>query len=156
MRTLHQALQPHQHFLVVLARRPDSYGYVKTLESVTPRDSQISLNPLRGDYVTVIPNSTRYAPLPSWSPMWTSIAYIIWDDYDASLMTAAQKRAMVDWLHWGGQLIVSGPESLESLRSSFLRSYLPGQVGQRRPIQATDIHRPSVTSVSIQNPLHQL
>ena len=27
---------------------------------------------------------------------------------------------MLDWLHWGGQLLISGPNSLESLQSGFL------------------------------------
>src|SRR5690606_14717817 len=35
------------------------------------------------------------------------------------------QQALIDWLHWGGQLIVSGPESLDLLHGSFLSSYLP-------------------------------
>ena len=32
---------------------------------------------------------------------------------------------MIDWLHHGGQLIVSGPDGLDRLRNSFLADYLP-------------------------------
>ncbi len=32
---------------------------------------------------------------------------------------------MLDWLHWGGQLILSGPDTLDTLRGSFLAPYLP-------------------------------
>jgi hypothetical protein len=36
---------------------------------------------------------------------------------------------MVDWLHWGGQVIVSGPTTLDTLRGSFLSKYLPAEAG---------------------------
>ena len=35
---------------------------------------------------------------------------------------------MLDWLHWGGGLILGSPEMLESLRGSFLDAYLPARV----------------------------
>ena len=45
---------------------------------------------------------------------------------------------MLDWLHWGGQLILSGPDTLDSLRGSFLEPYLPATsagagTARRRP-----------------------
>ena len=39
---------------------------------------------------------------------------------------------MLDWLHWGGQLIVSGPDTLNVLRGSFLAPYLPAAEGATR------------------------
>ena len=45
---------------------------------------------------------------------------------------------MLDWLHWGGQLIVSGPDSLASLQASFLQPYLPATfVGSRELDETT-------------------
>ena len=38
-----------------------------------------------------------------------------------------QRQALLDWLYWGGQIIISGPNSLEKLRGEFLDAYLPAQ-----------------------------
>ena len=37
---------------------------------------------------------------------------------------------MIEWLHWGGNLIVSGPLSLDALRGSFLDEYLPATTSE--------------------------
>ena len=118
-------MEPYQTFFVVLARRPDAYGYLKTLESIRPPFQPMDLTGIQGDYVMVIPEADKAPMLPSWSLMWTGISYMIWDDYDPLLLSTDQQRAMLDWLHWGGQLIVSGPSSLDRLKSSFLNPYLP-------------------------------
>ena len=55
-----------------------------------------------------------------------------------------QQQALIDWLHWGGQIIVSGPDALEQLRSSFLRPYLPASVEKSRSFAA---ERPGRTAL---------
>ncbi len=45
----------------------------------------------------------------------------------------------MDWLHWGGHLIVSGPQSLDTLRGSFLDPYLPVASDGPREISAADL-----------------
>lgn len=128
------SLQPHQMFLVVLARRPDTYSYVKTIESVRPTPHFEGIGTVVPDYVTVLPKTERNIPLPSWSPMWTSIGYALWDDVDPKVLNRDQQQAMLEWLHWGGQLIVSGPSSLDTLQTSFLAPYLPSYGGKMRPM----------------------
>ena len=132
-------LRPHQTYLVVLARRPDSYGFLKTLESIKPPTQGMFLSGTVSDYVVVLPDSTRKVPLPSWPLMWTMISYIVWDDFDAGVLTPNQQRALVDWLHWGGQLIVNGPSSLDSMNSSFLSKHLPAKATSTRKITEADI-----------------
>ncbi len=46
---------------------------------------------------------------------------------------------MLDWLHWGGQLILSGPDTLDTLRDSFLAPYLPATSAGARDLQAADL-----------------
>jgi hypothetical protein len=50
-----------------------------------------------------------------------------------------QQRALVDWIHWGGQLLVSGPESLDTLRGSFLEPYLPVRGGKAVELVGEDL-----------------
>ena len=73
--------------------------------------------PLRYYYV-IRPSVEKTAPLPSHPLAWTTIAYIFWDDLDPGVLTNSQQQALLDWLHWGGQLVISGPSSLDKLKGS--------------------------------------
>src|SRR5262249_21854105 len=73
---------------------------------------------------------------------WTNIAYLIWDDVDPSLLSPEQQQAIVDWLHWGGQIIISGPKTLDQLRDkSFLAPYLPATAGEPITIDSDKLAR---------------
>jgi hypothetical protein len=116
----------YQYYFMVLAREPDRYGYLKApyMGSIkVPCDSFDEDSLLM--YRVVLPKIDKLAPVPSHPLTWTTVAYVIWDDLDASVLSPDQQQSMVDWLHWGGQLIVSGPNSLNRLRRSFLADYLP-------------------------------
>jgi hypothetical protein len=94
--------------------------------------------------------------LPSHSLYWTSIAYVLWDDFDPNLLDLDQQRAMLDWLHWGGQLILSGPDTLETLRGSFLGPYLPATAAGTRAITADDLSPLSPWSGRQEKPLNPI
>ena len=77
--------------------------------------------------------------LPDNPLTWTSVAYVLWDEIDpGEPFPAEQKKALVDWIHWGGQLIISGPDSLDLLKGSFLDPYLPATNGGTRKFDAAD------------------
>ncbi len=62
---------------------------------------------------------------------------LIWDDVDPQLLTQPQQQALFDWLHQGGQLIISGPKSLDQLgQHTFLHDYLPALAGEPMKISA--------------------
>ena len=126
-------MQPHQYFFVVMARDAKSYSYLgASLPSIKPPsdwnlDTDFNKDPR--DFIVTFTNDKEPASLPSSSLLWTNISYVLWDDFDESQMTLQQKEAMIDWLHFGGQLIVSGPLSLDSLKNGFLADYLPAKPG---------------------------
>ena len=132
-------MRPYQNYLVVLARRPDAYGYLKTLHSVKPPLDEMYVGGIVSDYIVTLNGPSQSIPLPSGPLMWTAISYLIWDDFDASDLTADQQSAMLDWLHWGGQLLISGPNSLDALQSGFLSAWLPARPGPTRPLQLADV-----------------
>ncbi len=70
---------------------------------------------------------------------WTPIAYLLWDDWQPGDLSPDQQQALLDWLHWGGQLIISGPRSLEALRGSFLEPYLPATAGKSVELQPDEL-----------------
>jgi hypothetical protein len=128
-------LKAHQYNMVVLAAEPYAYRQLeKNCDSVLAphvvASSDITETLLRY-YNVVEPALSKPVALPSNVLAWTNIAYLIWDDVDPSLLSPEQQQAIVDWLHWGGQIIISGPKTLDQLRDkSFLAPYLPATAGE--------------------------
>lgn len=117
----------HQYFFVVLSSQPNVYQSLKSERSIW---TQFRSSGENAHYRVVLMKPDRRTPLPTNSLTWTGIAYLLWDDVDPSVLLPEQQQAMLDWLHWGGQLIVSGPDSLEQLRGSFLEPFLPVRGGK--------------------------
>lgn len=120
----------YQYHLVVLARWPENYAYLKGLASVKPPSDSYGTSPAKPYYEVALiradkPDPPRRLPLPSYGLWWTSIACVLWDDAEPNALDLLQQEALLDWLHWGGQLILSGPNTLDKLSSSFLAPYLP-------------------------------
>ena len=130
-----------EFFFYVLARRPGDYQFLVRLPSTKVVDERSDgFDSQETYYRIVLPPSMgdRLAPvtLPANPLTWTSIAYLLWDDVEPDRLALQQQRALVDWLHWGGELIISGPGSLELLKGSFLEPYLPATAGGSREITA--------------------
>ena len=117
--------------LVVLALNANTYAFIKRLDSITaPTTSERFFDPLVAHHYRVaLPQIKTSAPLPSQPLGWTSIAYVLWDDLEPTKLSKEQQEAMLDWLHWGGQIIINGPDSLDMLKGSFLDPYLPATNG---------------------------
>jgi len=129
----------YQYYFVVLARWQDRYGYLAALPSTRyPADLKVKD---AGDpyYRIVLLPGDRRPTLPSHALLWTSIAYVLWDDAEPQSLAPEQQRAMVDWLHWGGQLILSGPDTLDALKESFLGPYLPATSAGTRELTEADL-----------------
>ncbi len=147
----------YQYNFVILAADPLRYRNWEKLDSM--RGPSPYGNHVAWDYYRVVTLPTKQAvPLPSHPLAWTSIAAVLWDDVDTSVALAAdQQRAMLDWLHWGGLLLVSGPDSLSNLRGSFLEPYLPAAAGASREWKAADLaelafYAPDDTKVQQRSP----
>ncbi|MCC7086801.1 MAG: hypothetical protein IT427_17525 [Pirellulales bacterium] len=126
-------LRAHQYNLVVLAAEGDRYRRMESMDCVRAPYSDSPLH----YYQVVAPQLVKPLPLPSSSLAWTTIAYVVWDDVDPQLLSHEQQQALVDWLHWGGQIIISGPKSLDQLRGkSFLGPYLPALASESTTISA--------------------
>ena len=126
----------YRYFFIVLSQSPGSFNFVKTLPAmVMPNVGGERLELFR----VVVPTIGSYVPLPSDSSAWTSFAFLLWDDLDPASLDPNQQQALLDWLHFGGQLIVSGSSRLDQLERSFLGPYLPTTSEGVRPLKDEDI-----------------
>jgi hypothetical protein len=132
-------LPAQQYFFVVLARIQDDYRFLVSLDSVWAPSGTIEDRGQQAHYRVVLPKVDKSAPLPNHSIYWTSTAVLLWDGIDPKVLSDEQQQAIVDWLHWGGRVIVSGPESLELARDSFLAPYLPATPGDSWELDQTTL-----------------
>ena len=126
------SLADYQHLMVVLASNPASYSHLDKAHSVRMPDVAVPGDTIDSEvtlqhYFVVRPNVEKAAPLPAYPLAWTTIAYVVWDDINPDVLTQEQHQALIDWIHWGGQLIISGPSSLDKLKGKPLAPYLPGE-----------------------------
>ena len=130
-----QQMPPYQYYFLILSAQPGSF------RALSRNDTRFDAIRAPGDdedlihYKVVAPQIQKRAPLPTNALAWSSIGYILWDDVDPAVFDVDQRQALVDWLHWGGQLIISGPGSLDKLKGSFLdpsseASLLPATAGE--------------------------
>ena len=129
-------LKPHQFHFVVLVRSNEEYRYLRLLDCVQlPRSSSANSPPF---YSLVYPSPEQPIPLANTALAWTTIAYLLWDQILPEELSPEQQQALLDWLHFGGQLIISGPNSLEKLRGSFLEPFLPVKFSGTRNLAGAD------------------
>jgi hypothetical protein len=142
IRTPLTAMPSYQYDFVVLAKEPSRYSFIKSVDSVqVPFDGESDADDTTDPVVyrvVLMPGGPTVA-LPDNPLTWTSTAYMLWDEVDpGDPISPEQKKALVDWIHWGGQLVINGPSSLDLLKGSFLEPYLPATNGGARKIAADD------------------
>ncbi len=132
-------MKSYQYFFVVLAKEPNRYTFLKSLNGVlVPQDTLDGSEDLP-HYQVLLPDISKQVPLPDNPMCWTTIAFVLWDEVDPDQLDRQRREALIDWLHWGGQLIVNGPDSLQLLENSFLAPYLPATDGGAAEITKVDV-----------------
>lgn len=137
----------HQMLFVVLAEEPLAYDLWKRYQAFVPATTDMGDQQLvdrRTYYRLVVPQEAERPNLSPHPLTWTTISHVLWDGFDPNDLDVGQQRAMIDWLHWGGQLIVAGGAgaSLQQLTNveSFLAPYLPAEPsGENQTLVEADL-----------------
>lgn len=141
-------LKEHEYLMVVLSPQSSSYKYLGVLDAVFWRGEEFMIEERTRSYHLQLVNAkdNRYA-FPTSMLNMTQIAVLVWDDVSPENLSATQKDAIVDWLHWGGQILISGPSSWSRLQESFLSPYLPASTAQATELTDEDFAQISNTWV---------
>ncbi len=133
-------MQPQEYFFVILTRRPERFSWLQSADWLRPPlndtefDVQQAIN-----YRLVIPKVEGLLALPETMLDWTSTAVLLWDDLEPAALTPEQQRAISDWLHFGGRLIVNGPAAGIELSRSGLGKTLPQDVQGNARLEPTAV-----------------
>jgi hypothetical protein len=138
-------LPPHQMLVLILSKESTTkFAAWNRMSAMLPgsveRDGG-DLEKVRY-YRLVLPIGPDPPPLSSHPLTWTTTSHVVWDNYPPDELTVYQQQAMLDWLHWGGQIILCGGagQSFSVLRDSFLGPYLPGEAtGATVPLSEDDL-----------------
>jgi hypothetical protein len=119
-------LYGYQYCLVTLCRDPARYSFLRALDCTTwssqikAPDERITphriLDLKEDDIATQFPN--RFYAM-------TSMSHLMINDGSPALLNLEQQQALMDWLHFGGTIIINGNDGLDRVESSFLRDYSP-------------------------------
>ena len=139
-------LEPHQVLILVLSKESTTqfapWGRMTAMiPSGTDREDTRALDRQRY-YRLVLPNEPDKLALSSHPLTWTTISHVIWDGLPPDALNVQQQQAMLDWLHWGGQLIFTGGagQAYPLYHESFLGPYLPGEpTGQTVGLSEADL-----------------
>lgn len=140
-------LNRNQFLICVFDQKPSRFRFLDKLDCIvgfSTSSSWLKLNdPAMSEepYHCVFSQPTDPAPWPRSALTATAIAYAVWSDFDPAALDGAQQQAMIDWLHWGGNLIINGPAGLERLQGSFLKDYLPAEIDQRVDLSADELKK---------------
>ncbi|MDR3618036.1 MAG: hypothetical protein P4L85_01710 [Paludisphaera borealis] len=139
-------LPAHQMLVMVLTKESNAaYAawskYSAMIPATFDRGDGRILDQMRY-YRLLLPLEPDKPLLPSHPLTWTAISHIFWEGMEPDVLSASQQTALLDWLHWGGQLIViggAGP-TYSIFRESFLEPYLPADpTGESRLLVEADL-----------------
>ena len=126
-------LEPHQMLVLILSKDATSkFAQWNTMTAMIPlsaeRDNLKDLDKLRY-FRMVLPMDSDRPQLSAHPLAWTTISHVIWDGLPPDTLSVSQQQALLDWLHWGGQLIFTGGagQAYALYHDSFLRPYLPAE-----------------------------
>ncbi|TWU60645.1 hypothetical protein Poly51_09250 [Rubripirellula tenax] len=118
------AMEPEEYFMVVLTNRPERFTKIRKADWIKPFRSEFDF-PINGaNYRVIIASTTDILPLAETMLDWTNTAVVIWDDVGDDVLTPDQRTAMSDWIRFGGQLIINGPDASDAVARGSLSDVL--------------------------------
>lgn len=129
-----------EFLLTVVSPKPQEYAFLASTDLVLWRGSDLMMEErLRCFRVVLCASKDGKIELPTSMLTMTMMAILVWDDLAPDDLSEDQKTAILDWLHWGGQLVISGPSSWSRLQNSFLSPYLPVRSAEATELGTEDL-----------------
>lgn len=139
-------LYPGQMLILILNRDSSAqYSSWNRLPCLLPaaadREDAMNLE-IQRYYRLVLPDDPEKPMLSPHPLTWDTISHVVWDGLPPDSLAVSYQQAMLDWLHWGGQLVLiggAGP-SFTVFQDSFLASYLPADpTGQNQMLGEAEL-----------------
>ena len=121
-----RSLAGYQYNMVSLSRDPSRYMFWRSLDCIIWPSKQRMTDERVAPHRVIDLNEDEIAShFPDRLYAMTSISHFVINDSSVSIMSADQQQALQDWLHFGGTIILNGPEAIGGIESSIMRDYAP-------------------------------
>ncbi|MEI8211466.1 MAG: hypothetical protein WCI02_04920 [Planctomycetota bacterium] len=121
-------MEGYQTNIVVLARNLSRYTFWRGLDCIVwPRSDDLQQNRIVPHRIVDIDETELSSNFPNQLATMTSISHVVINDISLNGMSQEQLLALKDWLHFGGTIIINGPDSVSSVETSFLKELAPLQ-----------------------------
>jgi len=125
---LMRSLYDYQYDMLVLSRNPSNHIFWRGLDCIVWQlyepDLKFKVNPHR---IIDISEEEMAESIPSQLTTMTSVSHIVINDVSINILPQSQQEALVDWLHFGGTIIINGPEAIAGIETSVLKEFAPMQ-----------------------------
>ena len=146
-------LEDYQYDMLVLSRNVSNHIFWRGLDCIVwplyEPDMRFKVNPHR---IIDIAEEEMAQAIPSELMTMTSISHMVINDVALNILPQNQQDAILDWLHFGGTIIINGPEAIAGIETSFLRDYAPLQktsTGQLSQEQIDSLNNPDAWCLRI-------
>lgn len=119
-------LYGYQFCMVTLSRDPARYSFLRALDcTIWSSDTKAPDERITPHRILDLKEDDLATQFPSRMYAMTSMSHLLIHDGSPSLLNLEQQQAVIDWLHFGGTIVINGIDGLDRVESSFLREYSP-------------------------------
>lgn len=118
----------YQYNMVSLSRDTSRYTFWRGLDCIIwPSKLRMSDERISPHRIVDLNEDEVATQFPNRLYAMTSISHFVINDSSVSIMSSDQQQALQDWLHFGGTIILNGPEAIGGIETSMMRDYAPLQ-----------------------------
>lgn len=119
-------LEGYQYDMVILSRDLSRHTFWRGLDCVVwRRTDDLQANRFVPYHIIDVTEEELATHFPSRLATMTCMSHIVLNDASLSVLGEDQQSALLDWLHFGGTIIVNGPEAVSTIESSILKPWVP-------------------------------
>ncbi|AMV32349.1 hypothetical protein VN12_09510 [Pirellula sp. SH-Sr6A] len=121
-------LDGYQYNLITLSADPARYMFWRGLPCMFwPSNARLTNERFAPHKVYDLDEDEIAGQFPSRFFAMTSISHIVINDASPSLLSREQQDALLDWLYFGGTVVINGPDAVGGIDGSFFKEFAPIQ-----------------------------
>lgn len=121
-------LKDYQYDMLVLSRNTPQHIFWRGLDCIVwPQAINDESSRIAPHRVIDIAEEDLGQSIPNQLMTMTSISHMVINDVSLNTLPEDHQKAILDWLYFGGTIIINGPDAIAGIESSILKTYAPIQ-----------------------------
>jgi hypothetical protein len=119
-------LNGYQYSVVTLCKDPARYSFLRAMDCMSwSSEAKLPDEKVIPHRVFDLKEDEIATQFPNRLYAMTSMSHVIINDGSPSVLSPEQQQSLLDWLHFGGTIVVNGIDAIGSTSTSFLKNVLP-------------------------------